>query len=86
MLSTFVKPTTLRNIFTRRTLHMASVLRTEGATASSKGFSEKEKAAEAQWARKHDAELLGKLQKSLADQEKTTNEIKQKLADLEKKK
>jgi hypothetical protein len=62
---------------------MTSATRSEGATASSKGFGEKEKAVETKWAREHDAELLKKLRKSLEDQEKTTAEIKEKLAKLE---
>ncbi|KAG1150343.1 hypothetical protein G6F37_000056 [Rhizopus arrhizus] len=83
MLSTSIKVNPIRNITHRRTLHMASVLYTEGATAETKDFGKKEKAAESQWARKHDAELLEKLKKSLAEQEKKTTEIKEKLAELE---
>ncbi|KAG0743782.1 hypothetical protein G6F57_000179 [Rhizopus arrhizus] len=83
MFSTSVKSTSVRNILARRSLHMTSATRSEGATASSKGFGEKEKAVETKWAREHDAELLKKLRKSLEDQEKTTAEIKEKLAKLE---
>ncbi|CAO3698138.1 unnamed protein product [Rhizopus stolonifer] len=78
MLSTTVKPAAIRNILSRRSLHMTSLARSEGT-----GLNEKEKAQEATWARKHDAELLEKLKKSLADQEKTTSEIKAQLAELE---
>ncbi|CEP19928.1 hypothetical protein [Parasitella parasitica] len=73
------------NMLSRRTLHMTSILRSEGATASSKGFKEKETAVENQWARSHDAELLKSLKKTLAEQEQATADIKQKLSELESK-
>ncbi|EIE84679.1 hypothetical protein RO3G_09389 [Rhizopus delemar RA 99-880] len=38
MFSTSVKSTSVRNILARRSLHMTSATRSEGATASSKGF------------------------------------------------
>ncbi|KAG1325649.1 hypothetical protein G6F62_008431 [Rhizopus arrhizus] len=53
MFSTSVKSTSVRNILARRSLHMTSATRSEGATASSKGFGEKEKAVETKWAREH---------------------------------
>lgn len=73
------------NILTRRSLHMTTIVRSEGATAGSKGFGEKEKAVENQWARSHDAELLKSLKSKLAEQEKSTADIKQKLSELESK-
>ncbi|KAI8646773.1 hypothetical protein BD408DRAFT_236909 [Parasitella parasitica] len=73
------------NISSRRTLHMTSIVRSEGSTASSKGFKEKETAVENQWARSHDAELLKTLKKTLAQQEQATADIKQKLTELESK-
>lgn len=39
------------NVLTHRTLHMTSIVRTEGAVAGSKGFGQKEKAVENQYAR-----------------------------------
>jgi hypothetical protein len=45
--------TSRSNVLTRRALHMTSIARNEGATASSKGFGQKEKAVENQWARSH---------------------------------
>ncbi|CEG84539.1 hypothetical protein RMATCC62417_18327 [Rhizopus microsporus] len=77
--------TAVRTYLTRRSIHMTSVVRNEGATAGSKGFGEKEKAVENQWARKHDAELLKKLRENLEQQEKQTAEIKKQLAELESK-
>ncbi|KAI9257674.1 hypothetical protein BY458DRAFT_518600 [Sporodiniella umbellata] len=53
MFQALVKPTTILSAFARRNLSVASVLRTDGATASSREFGEKERAAEKQWARKH---------------------------------
>ncbi|KAI8062337.1 uncharacterized protein B0P05DRAFT_556575 [Gilbertella persicaria] len=73
------------NVFSRRALHMTSIVRSEGATASSKGFSEREQAAENRWARAHDAEKLKILREHLAEHEKSTADIKKKLAELEKK-
>ncbi|KAK4515022.1 uncharacterized protein ATC70_002631 [Mucor velutinosus] len=81
----FASASTRSNILTRRSLHMTSIARTEGATAGSKGFKEKETAVENQWARSHDAELLQSLRKTLADQEQATADIKQKLTELESK-
>ncbi|KAL9547292.1 hypothetical protein PS6_007221 [Mucor atramentarius] len=40
----FASTSTRSNILTRRSLHMTSIARTEGATAGSKGFKEKETA------------------------------------------
>jgi hypothetical protein len=45
--------TSRSNILSSRALHMTSIARSEGATASSKGFGQKEKAVENQWARSH---------------------------------
>lgn len=74
------------NIFARRGLHITSILRTEGATASgSKGFAQKEKAIENQWARHHNDELLQSLKQRISEQEKATADIKQKLAELQAK-
>ncbi|KAI8374953.1 hypothetical protein EDC96DRAFT_497384 [Choanephora cucurbitarum] len=73
------------NILSRRALHMTSIARSEGATASSKGFSEREAAAENRWARAHDAEKIKILREHLAAQEQSTADIKKKLAELEKK-
>ncbi|KAF7980450.1 hypothetical protein HWV62_38306 [Athelia sp. TMB] len=56
---------------------MSSNTRGEGSVASSKGFSEKEKAQENEYARRHEAELLKKLRVEI---ERKKNE----LADLEK--
>ncbi|KAI9282352.1 hypothetical protein BY458DRAFT_497927 [Sporodiniella umbellata] len=81
MLSASVKPATIRNVLSRRSLHMTCIRRNEAP--SNRGLNEKEKAQEATWARKHDAELLEKLKKSLADQEKTTTEIRAQLDKLE---
>lgn len=58
MSSAFVKFTAIRNLLSRRSLHITSTARTdavrsEGATTSTKGFGDKEKAEEALWARKH---------------------------------
>ncbi|KAJ7682846.1 hypothetical protein B0H17DRAFT_1205459 [Mycena rosella] len=46
----------------------------EGSVAQSKGFSEKEKAHENEYARRHDAELLHKMK---ADMEKKKTELEQ---------
>ncbi|CAO3654494.1 unnamed protein product [Mucor fragilis] len=81
----FASASTRSNILTRRSLHMTSIARSEGATAGSKGFKEKETAVENQWARSHDADLLKSLKKTLADQEQATADIKQKLTELESK-
>ncbi|EIE90016.1 hypothetical protein G6F46_006196 [Rhizopus delemar] len=90
MSSAFVKFTAIRNLLRRRSLHITSTARTdavrsEGATTGTKGFGDKEKAEEALWARKHDAELLNKLKQSLAEQKKSTDEIKRKIIELEEK-
>lgn len=85
-ISTRFASTSVRsNILTRRGLHMTTIARSEGATAGSKGFKEKENAIENQWARSHDADLIKSLKKTLADQEKATADIKQKLTELDSK-
>lgn len=55
--------TAVRTYLTRRSIHMTSAVRNEGATASSKGFGEKEKAVENQWARKHVSNCVRKTRK-----------------------
>ncbi|KAI8997715.1 hypothetical protein BDB01DRAFT_772131 [Pilobolus umbonatus] len=79
-------PTIARNLITRRSLHMTSIARTEGAAANSGAFGQKEKAVENQWARTHDAELLKQIKKALETQEQETASLRKKLADLEGKK
>ncbi|KAI7893957.1 uncharacterized protein EV154DRAFT_499730 [Mucor mucedo] len=57
----------------------------EGATASTGSFGQKEKAIENQWARAHDAEKLQLLRDAIGKQEKDTASLKKNLAELEKK-
>ncbi|KAI8969961.1 hypothetical protein BDF20DRAFT_826233 [Mycotypha africana] len=57
----------------------------EGATASSGQFGQKERAIENQWARSHDADKIKMLREALAKQEKNTEAIKKDLEALEKK-
>ncbi|CEG80546.1 hypothetical protein RMATCC62417_14866 [Rhizopus microsporus] len=57
----------------------------EGATASTGAFGEKEKAVENQWARAHDAEKIKLLRKALEKQEQETAALKDNLNELEKK-
>ncbi|KAI8139953.1 hypothetical protein BJV82DRAFT_624530 [Fennellomyces sp. T-0311] len=52
--------------------------------AGTKKFAEKEKAAEKQWAQKHDEEKLKALRKALEEQEKATNALRKDLEALEK--
>ncbi|KAI9486948.1 MAG: hypothetical protein EXX96DRAFT_614745 [Benjaminiella poitrasii] len=68
----------------RRGLHLTSIVYTEGATANSKGFKDKENAVENQWARSHDAELLKSLKGRLAEHEQSAADIKQRLSELQK--
>ncbi|KAI8073924.1 hypothetical protein BC940DRAFT_289528 [Gongronella butleri] len=58
---------------------------TQGATASSGQFGEKEKAIENQWARAHDAEKLKILRKMLEDAKKTTENLEAKINEVSKK-
>ncbi|KAI8086696.1 uncharacterized protein BX664DRAFT_360200 [Halteromyces radiatus] len=53
-----------------------------GATASSKTFSDKEKAAENQWARAHDKEKLKLLREELNKQKKATEDLEKKVNEL----
>ncbi|KAG2233812.1 hypothetical protein BDF21DRAFT_495084 [Thamnidium elegans] len=57
----------------------------EGATAASGSFGQKEKAVENVWARSHDAEKLKLLREALAKQEKDTAALKKDLEALEQK-
>ncbi|OBZ88002.1 hypothetical protein A0J61_03948 [Choanephora cucurbitarum] len=57
----------------------------EGATAQSGSFGQKEKAIENQWARAHDAEKLKILREALQKHEKETATLKKNIEDLAKK-
>ncbi|KAI7899297.1 uncharacterized protein BX663DRAFT_564110 [Cokeromyces recurvatus] len=81
-----IRFTTSLTTIRRRGLHMTNMTRSEGATANSKGFKEKETAVENQWARSHDAELLKTLKEKLATNEQTTEDLKRKLTELQSKK
>ncbi|ORZ17852.1 hypothetical protein BCR42DRAFT_412645 [Absidia repens] len=57
-----------------------------GSTVTSKGgFSDKERAAETQWARAHDAEKLKLLREELSKHKKATEDLEQKVNELSKK-
>ncbi|KAI9494319.1 hypothetical protein BDB00DRAFT_871410 [Zychaea mexicana] len=58
---------------------------TEGATAESKGWNDKEKAVENMWARQAEAEKIKALKNVLAEQRKTTDAIKKELDEMSKK-
>ncbi|KAJ2962153.1 hypothetical protein NQZ79_g2631 [Umbelopsis isabellina] len=55
---------------------------TAGAVASSKGFGEKEKAVENQWARRHDVEKLKALSDQLKKQAEQTKTMQQEIDEL----
>ncbi|KAI7900327.1 uncharacterized protein BX663DRAFT_518288 [Cokeromyces recurvatus] len=57
----------------------------EGATAQSGSFGQKEKAIENQWARAHDADKLKMLHEALLKQEKETAALKKDIENLQKK-
>ncbi|EIE84436.1 hypothetical protein G6F46_006202 [Rhizopus delemar] len=70
-----------RSIYRRFTSYQTG---SEGATASTGSFGQKEKAIENQWARAHDADKIKLLRKALANQEKATASLKKDLETLEK--
>ncbi|CAM0135717.1 unnamed protein product [Umbelopsis sp. WA50703] len=55
---------------------------TAGAVATSKGFGEKEKAVENQWARRHDAEKLKAISDQLKKQAEETQNMQQEIEQL----
>ncbi|KAI9276928.1 hypothetical protein BDA99DRAFT_494444 [Phascolomyces articulosus] len=63
---------------------MISSTRTVAEEGGTKKLSEKEQAAEKQFARQRDEEKLKALRKALEEQEKTTNQLKKDLEALEK--
>ncbi|ORX52384.1 hypothetical protein DM01DRAFT_1061088 [Hesseltinella vesiculosa] len=56
-----------------------------GATSASGSFGKKEKAAENQWARAHDAEKLKLLKEMLAEHKKSAEDLEKKLAEMSNK-
>ncbi|KAG2188514.1 hypothetical protein INT44_001268 [Umbelopsis vinacea] len=55
---------------------------TAGAVASSKGFGEKERAVENQWAKMHDAEKIKALKDALHKQSETTKKLQEEIENI----
>ncbi|KAI8081946.1 uncharacterized protein B0P05DRAFT_538743 [Gilbertella persicaria] len=81
----FIKSITSRTASRMTKRFTAYQTGSEGATAQSGSFGQKEKAIENQWARAHDAEKLKILREALAKQEKETAHLKKNIEDLAKK-
>ncbi|KAI9279735.1 hypothetical protein BC943DRAFT_331623 [Umbelopsis sp. AD052] len=81
-------PTVIRNNLLRQRATAACIKRfehggpTAGAVASSKGFGEKERAVENQWAKMHDAEKIKALKDALHKQSETTKKLQEEIENI----
>ncbi|OZJ04581.1 hypothetical protein BZG36_02772 [Bifiguratus adelaidae] len=87
-MSFLIRNPTYRFLPSRRMLPMAfsarciNTSRMEGSVSEVKGFSEKERAVENQWARMHDNEKLSALRKLLKEQRETTRRLQAEVNEL----
>lgn len=74
-----------RAALSSRALHTSRVLATEGATGAAKDqFSEREKAQENVYIKKHEAEQLKKLREKLNQQKETIDNLEKEINNLKK--